>query len=106
MLDFFGTPENFFPAKEVKNPDFSSFVAFVGAKNLSILKAAEDLYNKTTETGAISRLSDVNGLAAAIIYLAKTIIGEQKDLIASLCGTDKKTLNQTLKIIRTDYRDS
>ncbi len=28
MLDFFGTPENFFPAKEVKNPDFSSFVAF------------------------------------------------------------------------------
>lgn len=85
---------------------FSSFVAFVGAKNLSILKAAEDLYNKTTETGAISRLSDVNGLAAAIIYLAKTIIGEQKDLIASLCGTDKKTLNQTLKIIRTDYRDS
>ena len=28
MLDFFGTPENFFPAKERKNPDFSSFVAF------------------------------------------------------------------------------
>ncbi len=28
MLDFFGTTENFFPAKEVKNADFSSFVAF------------------------------------------------------------------------------
>ena len=28
MFDLFGKPENFFPAKEVKTPDFSSFVAF------------------------------------------------------------------------------
>jgi hypothetical protein len=85
---------------------FSSFVAFVGAKNTSICRAAEDLYYKTTETGAISRLTDVNALAAAMIYHAKTIIGEQKELICALCSTDKKALNQTLKIIRTDYRDS
>ena len=85
---------------------FSSFVAFVGARNSTIVKTAEDLYNKTTETGAISRLSDENALAGAMIYLAKTIIGDQKELICALVGTDKKALNQTLKIIRTDYRDS
>ena len=85
---------------------FSSFVAFVGARNSTIVKTAEDLYNKTTETGAISRLSDENALAGAMIYLAKTIIGDQKELICALVGTDKKALNHTLKIIRTDYRDS
>ena len=28
MFDLFGKPENFFPAKEIKLPDFSDFVAF------------------------------------------------------------------------------
>lgn len=53
MFDFFGTTEDFFPAKEVKIPDFSSFVAF------DIETTGLERNSKIIEIGAVKVVNGV-----------------------------------------------
>ena len=79
---------------------------FAGFDTKALEISARVIYQKLCENGNILKVENLKALALAIALSVDNVYTSQRAIMTSYFGTDKKSLNTVLKLIKAKHVDS